>query len=541
VQSGHAGQEPYELFAFEAPATGIYYLAVGRFAGTLPAWVQVQAFTSQSILISIPRNSIGMPAESANAGALAVGAAPFDDTETIEHYSSLGPTNDGRVKPEVVGADCAATATSPVFCGTSQASPHVAGLAALLREGYAGSTPAQIVQQIKSMATSRGTLPNNTWGWGFAGLSSLEGKTWFNQAPASGIVNTAFAQQPVVSIRDENNQVLISNDSSFVMLSLFNANGATLSCTGGLNKQVTDGVASFAGCKVDNAGTNYQIVATPNCFCVINASAPFNVTSVPQYGVTWSPVDVPSTMVMGGQSIFRVSMTNTGTMTWPAAGAGRVVFGYHWYSGACPSATVYLFSDLKTPLTASVAQSGSATNLQANVKAPTTAGTYCLVYDMVHSGVAWFSQRGAATSAFTVTVSNPVVPLYNPTWTVHEEPSAMDASSVNFFDTTIVNDGSLTWVRLGSIRTLVRIHWYSGACPESGPPLPENVFGSYSGTATLMPFNVAPGGSTGPINLKVVTPATPGTYCLEFDLVHSTVAWFSKRGAAAPTFTVTVN
>ena len=36
---------------------------------------------------------------------LAVGAAPWYDVRSIESYSSRGPTPDGRVKPDIVGAD----------------------------------------------------------------------------------------------------------------------------------------------------------------------------------------------------------------------------------------------------------------------------------------------------------------------------------------------------------------------------------------------------------------------------------------------------
>ena len=91
---------------------------------------------------------------------LAVGAAHWDMTWIpSEPYSSRGPTPDGRIKPDLVGADCGETASSESsrpFCGTSQASPHVAGLAALVRQRFPDYTPAQVVSYLKDNAQQRG-------------------------------------------------------------------------------------------------------------------------------------------------------------------------------------------------------------------------------------------------------------------------------------------------------------------------------------------------------------------------------------------------
>ncbi|MBM3943884.1 MAG: hypothetical protein FJ317_00135 [SAR202 cluster bacterium] len=105
---------------------------------------------------------------------LAVGAANWTDTNTIEPFSSQGPTMDDRVKPDIVGADNGNSVSyeGPWF-GTSQASPHVAGLAALVRQRFPELTPAQVATYLKNNAAPRGTVPNNTWGYGFAQLPFL--------------------------------------------------------------------------------------------------------------------------------------------------------------------------------------------------------------------------------------------------------------------------------------------------------------------------------------------------------------------------------
>ena len=93
--------------------------------------------------------SISNPAESANQGMLAVGATHYWDTHTIAEYSSqvvprptAGSSPTSSVRPaarqrrtshylaEFYGAN------SCWFAGTSQAAPHVAGMAALVRQRF---------------------------------------------------------------------------------------------------------------------------------------------------------------------------------------------------------------------------------------------------------------------------------------------------------------------------------------------------------------------------------------------------------------------
>ena len=188
VQAGGAADYPYEVITLnygDAP-NGMYCFAINSFNDTAPSWIQLYVWGAASALRHYtPEHSISNPAESANSGLLAVGAAgrnssvsnPFDTT-IIEPFSSRGPTLDDRIKPDIVGADAGQSVTyrsernpNGYFFGTSQASPHVAGLAALVKQRFPEYDPHQIAQYLKDHAEERGAAgTDNVWGHGFAKL-----------------------------------------------------------------------------------------------------------------------------------------------------------------------------------------------------------------------------------------------------------------------------------------------------------------------------------------------------------------------------------
>ena len=108
----------------------------------LTAWL----YSRRGVEPSVVQDGIGVLTLPADArSGLAVGACDRFEA-VVPDYSSWGPTDDGRTKPDLCAPDFVSTGTyGPLgFAGTSAAAPHVTGFAALLAqsEGLRGEPEA---------------------------------------------------------------------------------------------------------------------------------------------------------------------------------------------------------------------------------------------------------------------------------------------------------------------------------------------------------------------------------------------------------------
>jgi hypothetical protein len=158
-----SGAPPRETLEYVAADSGLYHVVIKEYQTTSdhpydlfasgknkfhPGWGGEYYVKSGSLLA---------PADAPHA--FAVGAIHRGDWTSgpIAYFSSQGPTNDDRTKPEIAGPDsCAGYTYWPSWNGTSMASPHVAGAAALIWS----TEPAVLTA-------------SDVWGWLVAGAIDM--------------------------------------------------------------------------------------------------------------------------------------------------------------------------------------------------------------------------------------------------------------------------------------------------------------------------------------------------------------------------------
>jgi len=133
--------------------------------------------------------SLGSPADAAEA--FTIGATYWGD-DSLEPFSSQGPTNDGRFKPDISAPDGTNSAAyGEAFYGTSASTPHVAGVAALILEAFPDYSPQDIADFLKSNAIDLGSPgPDYLFGYGRLNIGS---------PPTIGVLPTPPVIAPTVN------------------------------------------------------------------------------------------------------------------------------------------------------------------------------------------------------------------------------------------------------------------------------------------------------------------------------------------------------
>ena len=239
--------------------------------------------------------SIDTPADA--VGSLSVGAVNFNTTPTnysddfLEVFSSQGPTDDGRLKPEICGPDGTMTSQTTLaggtaFFGTSASTPHVAGAAALILDFQPSLTVDQLRQKLIDDARFDADFSqDNLCGISDpqeprSGLLSLFNSTTCQNVPTSGTwtVNDSCILKTNSSMDNlivQNNSFLIINPG--ITLDLDSSN--SLIIQGGSSLLVKSGASiTYTGSFTCGPPVSGNWIISSDCTMTSSDVAPGNVT-----------------------------------------------------------------------------------------------------------------------------------------------------------------------------------------------------------------------------------------------------------------------
>jgi subtilisin family serine protease len=173
-QNGVPGQTPEEFIGVLAPNNAPYGVVVRKWDSTRDVCLRlIASHTGYDLDERLPERSVVFPGDSPDA--ITVGAVDVS-TYNLESYSSRGPAfgsggtcSGGSTKPDIAAyANVSTVSYGPgAFNGTSAATPHVAGAAALVKGVYPSYSVSQLQSFLEGRAIDLGTSgKDNLYGAG---------------------------------------------------------------------------------------------------------------------------------------------------------------------------------------------------------------------------------------------------------------------------------------------------------------------------------------------------------------------------------------
>ncbi len=183
-------------YGFDYPDTSYTYedmdgnTTIVTIAADLAAYNGIAVATAQGNNGSLGPGSLLAPAD----GDSVIACGAVDPNGFLASFSALGPTFDGRIKPEVCAQGVSTVCADPgdfngytTAGGTSLSTPLLGGACAVLLSAHPNWTP-MMVREALMMTADRSDGPDNDYGWGIADVGRAlyyhpEGDIVFDHKP----------------------------------------------------------------------------------------------------------------------------------------------------------------------------------------------------------------------------------------------------------------------------------------------------------------------------------------------------------------------
>ncbi len=155
---------------------------------------------SNSGYVDPPANTLGAPSDGFNV----IAAGAVTSTGARASFSSVGPSADGRIKPDIMAMGSGVWVASGASgyggaSGTSFSCPLSAGVAALVIGANPGVTPPQVREAMRQTASQAAT-PDRLMGYGILDALRAVNYPWITHTPLTNTEDTT-ARTVLVTIR----------------------------------------------------------------------------------------------------------------------------------------------------------------------------------------------------------------------------------------------------------------------------------------------------------------------------------------------------
>jgi hypothetical protein len=172
VDTQDGTQPPTEVISYTNPtgSTRTYAVEIREFSAASTPDMDLFVLSPDDLEYAVTSRSLN---DNSTVPNIYASGAVWWFNGAIEDFSSRGPTIDARTKPDLTGPDGVNTFTYGAFGGSSAASPHAAGAAALLLSVYPWMTPAELRAAVLAHTHDAGVAgPDNLYGVGVLDLGT---------------------------------------------------------------------------------------------------------------------------------------------------------------------------------------------------------------------------------------------------------------------------------------------------------------------------------------------------------------------------------